>query len=132
MFGVPVSDDPTAEESIARSAHLTGRLTEWIGDRSADQALAALQAEGVVASKVYTAADIMEDETYAERRDIVELDDGDLGPVRMQAAVPRMHRHAGHIWRVGPALGADNQLVYEDFLGLGRAELAELRQQGVI
>jgi crotonobetainyl-CoA:carnitine CoA-transferase CaiB-like acyl-CoA transferase len=132
MFCVPVSDDPTTEESADLSRHLSGQLTEWIADRSADQALAALQAEGVVASKVYTAADIMEDQTYAERRDIIELDDSELGPVRMQAAVPRLRHHAGHVWRVGPALGSDNQLVYEEYLGLDRTELAELRQQGVI
>jgi len=47
-----------------------------------------LAASGVVASKIYSAEDIMDDPTYAERNDIITVDDEDLGPVRMQAVVP--------------------------------------------
>jgi formyl-CoA transferase len=132
MLDVAVSDSPSAEESAALSAHLDKQLSEWIGGRTAADALAGLAEAGVVASKVYTAADIFEDQTYAERNDIVQLDDDDLGAVRMQAAVPKLRNHAGHIWRVGPALGSDNELVYGEYLGLSRAQLDTLRQQGVV
>jgi len=68
----------------------------------------------------------MDDPTYAERNDIITVDDEDLGPVRMQAVVPKLRNHAGRVWRVGAPLGADNELVYKEFLGMSDAAYADL------
>ncbi|MDX3230479.1 CoA transferase [Streptomyces sp. ME19-01-6] len=74
----------------------------------------------------------MADPVYAEREDIVTVDDPDLGPVRMQAALPHFRRNPGAVWRTGPALGADNGLVYGQWLGIDGERLAKLEGQGVI
>ena len=86
----------------------------------------------VVASRVFDAADIAADPVYAERGDIVTVDDPDLGPVRMQAVLPHFRQRPGQVWRTGPALGQDNPLVYRQWLGLGADELADLEKRGVI
>jgi crotonobetainyl-CoA:carnitine CoA-transferase CaiB-like acyl-CoA transferase len=132
MLGESAADGATDEELTALGARLDQRLAEWIGVRPAADALAGLEAEGVVGSKVYSTADIFEDPTYAERGDIVRVEDDDLGTIRMQAAVPKLRNHAGQVWRVGPALGSDNDLVYREYLGLSETDLANLRQHGVI
>jgi crotonobetainyl-CoA:carnitine CoA-transferase CaiB-like acyl-CoA transferase len=85
-----------------------------------------------VAAPVYTVADIMADPTYRERGDIIEVADDELGPVKMQAVLPRFANHAGSVWRAGPALGADTDLVLRDYLALPPAEIGRRRAAGVI
>lgn len=132
MFGVVVSDTPTPEESTALGALLHNGLREWIGERTVAEALSGLAEKGVVASRVYSAADIFEDQTYSERHDIVRAEDDELGTIRMQATVPKLRHHGGSVWRGGPALGLDNQLVYGEYLGIGHEEMQGLHERGVI
>jgi formyl-CoA transferase len=86
----------------------------------------------VVASRIFTAQDIVNDPIYAEREDIVEIEDADLGTVRMQAVVPKMGSRPGSVWRTGPSLGQDNDLVLGEWLGKSDDELAALRSSGTI
>jgi len=76
--------------------------------------------------------DIVNDPIYAEREDIVEIEDADLGTVRMQAVVPKMGSRPGSVWRTGPSLGQDNDLVLGEWLGKSDDELAALRSSGTI
>jgi formyl-CoA transferase len=86
----------------------------------------------VVASPIYTVEDILADETYRERENIVTVDDPDLGKVRMQNVIPKLANYPGSVWRTAPALGQDNDLVYKDFLGKSEADVDQLRQGGHI
>ncbi|SNQ46622.1 CoA-transferase [Frankia canadensis] len=122
--------DPTTQ--VAARAEIDTALAKWIAARPADEAVAALVAAEVVASRVLDVADIVADPTYAERGDIVTVTDADLGEVRMQAALPHFRTDPGSVWRTGAALGADNDLVYRDWLGLAADELATLRSSGAI
>nr|WP_269450203.1 CoA transferase [Gordonia sp. LAM0048] len=132
LLGEPLEDYQTAADQNAKKARLDALLTAWCRERSADDALAEMAKLEVVSSRIFGAADIMEDETYRERQDIVTVDDADLGPVRMQAVVPKMHQHPSEVWRSGPALGQDNDLVLRDWLGLDDARMDELRAAGMI
>jgi crotonobetainyl-CoA:carnitine CoA-transferase CaiB-like acyl-CoA transferase len=50
----------------------------------------------------------------------------------MQGVVPRFYDTPGAVRHTGRPLGADNQQVYGDVLGLDPARLEELRKKGVI
>jgi formyl-CoA transferase len=50
----------------------------------------------------------------------------------MQGVVPRFHVNPGRVWRTGPGLGADNQLVYGSYLGRTPEELEQLKAAGII
>jgi crotonobetainyl-CoA:carnitine CoA-transferase CaiB-like acyl-CoA transferase len=132
MLGLPAEDYVGAEQQRAGRDHLDSQLREWIAAQSAEEALGQMHAHEVVAARVYSAADIVEDPIYAERKDVITIDDPDLGPVRMQSVIPRFHNHAGHVWRTGPALGQDNDLVYQTYLGLSDERYAQLRAAGTI
>jgi len=132
LLGLPVDEFRTPDRQIARREELDICLTEWIAARDMDEALAVLQRAEVVASKVFDVADIVADEIYAERDDIVTLEDDDLGPIRMQGVIPQMRTDPGAVWRPGAPIGADNDLVYGDWLGLDAATIASLRHGGVI
>ena len=50
----------------------------------------------------------------------------------MQAVVPMLHERPGTVWRTGPQLGEDNDLVYGEWLGISEEHLADLRERQVI
>ncbi|MEV0378925.1 CoA transferase [Nonomuraea sp. NPDC050643] len=132
LLGLPEEEFATSRQQHDGRERLDTGLREWVAARGTAECLEAFGRAEVVASRVFTAADIAADPVYAEREDIITVDDADLGPVRMQAVIPRFHQAPGQVWRTGPALGQDNRLVYRDWLGVGEDELAELEKRGVI
>ncbi|MEO3888337.1 CoA transferase [Nonomuraea sp. B5E05] len=132
LVGLPEEEYATTEQQLAGRVRLDAVLRGWVAARTTEECLRAFAEAEVVASPVFTAEDIASDPVYAERGDIVTVDDPDLGPVRMQAALPHFHQAPGGVWRTGPALGEDNTLVYRDWLGLDAGELAKLEERGVI
>jgi crotonobetainyl-CoA:carnitine CoA-transferase CaiB-like acyl-CoA transferase len=128
LVGLPAEDYATAAAQRAGADRLDDALRAWIAKRPTEECLERMAAAEVVASRIFTVTDILADATYREREDVISIEDEDLGPVRMQAVVPRLENHRGQVWRTGPSLGADNELVYRDWLGLPEAELSELRR----
>lgn len=108
----------TAASQVAARDEIDAALAAWIAGRGTEAALEGLRSEGVVASKVFDIDDILDDVTFRERENVVTVPDDDLGPVRMQAVLPHIHTDPGGVWRTGAALGADNDLVYREWLGL--------------
>lgn len=131
LLGLNEDEFQTFEAQTARKDELDRRLAKWIAENSSDTVLAALDEAEVVASKIFDIADIFADETYAERENIVSVDDKDLGPIRMQAVIPHLRVNPGKVWRPGPELGADNELIYRDWLGLTADQYSQLRKSGV-
>jgi formyl-CoA transferase len=91
-----------------------------------------MEAAGAVFQRIYDAADIAADEQYRVRDDLISVDDATLGPVLMPGIVPKVSGSEHTVERAGPALGEHNDEFYGDRLGLGAAELAGLRSEGVI
>ena len=105
-------------------------IATWVSARSTGDALAALEAAGVAASRIYSAADILADPVYAARGDIVTIDDPELGPLRMPAVLPHLRAAPGRVWRAAPSIGQDNELVLRTYLGLGDDEIDALARAG--
>ena len=132
LLGEPAEKYLTIDDQRAGKDRLDVLLREWISSRTADEALREMAKREVVASRIYSAADIADDVTYREREDIISIDDADLGTVKMQAVIPKLHKRPGSVWRTGPALGQDNDLVYGEWLGHSAEELSLLRKDGVV
>ena len=132
LLGLPAEELSSHDQLTARKDELDRGLAAWIAERDTEEALRLLQKAEVVSSKVFDIADIFADEIFAEREDIVTVDDVDLGPLRMQGVIPHMRVNPGSVWRSGAALGQDNQLVYRDWLGLDQDAIACLTNEGVI
>lgn len=132
LLNEPLEHYQTAAQQVERKERLDALLSGWVAHRTADECLETMRSLEVVASRIYSAEDIVNDRTYAERGDIITVPDDDLGQVRMQAVVPMLHQRPGTVWRVGPKLGADNDLVYGEWLGLAPERLGRLRSEGVI
>jgi crotonobetainyl-CoA:carnitine CoA-transferase CaiB-like acyl-CoA transferase len=115
-----------------RALEVDKLVAEWITGRTLDDAMAILRAADVAAAPVYDAPQLLADEHIQARGSFVRVDDPDLGPTTVQAPVVQMSETPGAIEHLGRALGADNDTVYRELLGLGDERLAELRESGVI
>jgi crotonobetainyl-CoA:carnitine CoA-transferase CaiB-like acyl-CoA transferase len=86
----------------------------------------------VAAAPVYDAEQLLADPQMQARNTYPTIIDPDLGPVRVQAPVPRLSATPGHIHHLGPALGAHNDDVYTGLLGIDPTQLATMRAAGTI
>ena len=132
LIGLPDAEFQTVKQQRAQSARIDHTLREWIAGHTADEALEHMRKAGVVASRIFGIQDIMTDPVYAAREDIITVEDRELGPIRMQGVIPKMLSHAGSVWRSGPSLGEDNELVFGEWLRLSPARMKRLRDGAVI
>jgi formyl-CoA transferase len=132
MLGLPADEFRTARQQADAAEFLDRSLREWLQGRDTDDALRLLLEADVVASRIYTVRDMLDDPVFQWRKDIVTVDDAQLGPVRMQAVLPKLQNHGGSVWRTGPALGEDNDLVLREWLGFTPDEVQALRDEHVI
>ena len=87
---------------------------------------------GAVAAPVYDIRDIFQDEQYAARNDIVEMEDPELGTVRMVGVIPKFPETPGEVRWTGKDLGSFNREIYCDLLGLSTEELESLKTEGIV
>jgi formyl-CoA transferase len=132
LLGFDPASFATQEQQLAGADELDEALRAWVSERSAEECLAAMRDAEVVASRILNARDIVEDEVYRERGDIVALEDEELGTVRMQAVVPKLANHPGAVRYAGRPLGADTRGVLGRWLGLDDARLDSLAAARVI
>ena len=104
----------------------------WIAARDMDVVVAEFARVGAALAPVYDIEQLMADPQVRSRESIVEVDDADLGPVRMQNVMFRLMGTPGAIRHAGRGLAEDNSGVYRDLLGLEDDELAALKAEGVI
>ncbi|WP_251328201.1 CaiB/BaiF CoA transferase family protein [Haloplanus pelagicus] len=128
-------DDPRFADNERRVEHadeLDGIIESWTRERTTEEAMAEMEAADAIVGPVYDMADIFEDEQYAARNDIVEVEDPDLGSLKTAAPVPRFSRTPGTVDHAGPRHGQHNDEVYLEDVGLDEAEYDRLRDAGVI
>jgi len=88
-------------------------------------------AHGTIAP-VYGIDQIESDPHMRARQALCDVPDQDFGTVRMANVVPRFAQAPCAIRHAGGALGQDNEAFYQGELALPAAELARLRDAGVI
>lgn len=132
LLGFDPEQYSTQAAQVAGTQQLDDGLRAWIAEHDTVECLRVMEAAGVVASKVYDMDDILSDPIVEERQSVVTVADRDLGPVRMQGVVPTFVNDEGAVWRTGPELGEDNDVVYGEWLGLSEDERAALAADGVI
>ncbi|HXJ36536.1 MAG TPA: CoA transferase [Candidatus Eisenbacteria bacterium] len=107
-------------------------VADWVRARTSAEIQTVLERHEVPFGVAYSVADIFGDPQVQARGDIERVDDPTIGPVRMQGVYPRFSRTPGRIQSGAPRLGAHNEEVYKDLLGLNDAELDALRKERVI
>jgi formyl-CoA transferase len=131
-------DDLGQDPGLAHNAGRVGRVHEldaaigaWTARRSVAEALQALDGAQVPAGRIYTVADIAADPHYAARDMLLARPQADGTQVLVPGIVPKLSRTPGGHHRDAPALGQDTDAVL-GAMGLSQAQIAELRQRGVV
>jgi crotonobetainyl-CoA:carnitine CoA-transferase CaiB-like acyl-CoA transferase len=132
--GVGWPADPslgTLAGRLAARAALDARVAEWTRSRAPDEVAAALQAVGVSAMTVENADDLRADPHLAARGALVGVEHPEIGPEHHVANPIRPSRTPLAPMRPAPLLGQHTEEVLVDLLGLDRAAVAQLVEEGV-
>ncbi|GAA4740862.1 CoA transferase [Gordonia alkaliphila] len=118
-----LADDPDLADNDGRwhrRDEIDDAIGAWTGARTRDEVLAALDAAGVPAGPIYTAADIVADPQYSARNMIQEfdVDTGAPEPVRVgfPGVVPVLGGQSLPIRSLGPEIGEHTDEIRERFL----------------
>ncbi|MFD5753532.1 CaiB/BaiF CoA transferase family protein [Streptomyces sp. NPDC127033] len=127
-------DEPWFATGGGRAGHaetLDDAVGSWMARHTRDEALAAFERAEAAIAPVYDIRDVMADPQYRALRTITEVEDPELGPLRMQNVLFRLSETPGAIRWAGRPHGADTDTVLTE-LGLTAAEIAALRAEGVL
>ena len=111
---------------------LDAMISNWTRERSVEEVIEDLAGAGVPTGKVFTAEDMLEDQHYAARENVVTVEDPEIGAFPMQNVVPRLSETPGEVCWTGPALGQHNDEVYGGLLKLDEDERDGLRERGIV
>jgi crotonobetainyl-CoA:carnitine CoA-transferase CaiB-like acyl-CoA transferase len=137
VIGKPeLADDERFSKHTARGANmqeLDDIITEWTKSRTIEEVDALMQEAGVPAGRIYRAPEMLEDPQYKARDAIIETPTEEWPDLKMQNVFPKMSRTQGEVrWTGVSELGAHNNEVYGELLGLSGEELAVLKEKSII
>jgi len=135
LMGKPeMAKDPKYRENMNRVEHqaeLDGLIAAWTGSLTMAEVLERLEQGGVAAGPIYSVADMFADPQY-HARGLFETVTIDGEPLKIPAIIPKLDETPGRTDWPGAALGAHNDEVYRDLLGMSEDALAELKRAGVV
>ena len=114
----------------ARDA-VNATVAKWVASLDLETVLARCAKGGVPASLIYSIADIFEDPQYRARGNI-KMAESRAGALAVPDVIPRLSSTPGEIRWLGEGIGARNDEIFRDLLGLTEIELKQMRDAGVI
>jgi crotonobetainyl-CoA:carnitine CoA-transferase CaiB-like acyl-CoA transferase len=130
-----LADDPglaTATARWARHDELDEHICAWTRQQTPQQVMRQLQTVGVPAGVVQTAEDLWRDVHIRARNYTVTIPHVELGRIEHPGMSIRLQATPGRIRRPAGPLGAANEAVFHDLLGLSKEDVADLVKAGVI
>jgi formyl-CoA transferase len=115
-----------------RQVELDALIGEWAATLGGDAMLELLNAGGVPAGRIFTAADMVADPHYAAREMVLRLASHQGWTVPMAGVVPKFSHSPGAVRTTGAPLGAHTREVLTELAGVGHAELAELEAADIV
>lgn len=134
MGDAAMAQDPRYRENINRVEHqaeLDALIGRWTGSMTQAEVLDRLEVAGVAAGPIYSVADMLADPQY-HARGLFETVTIDGEPLKIPAIIPKLDATPGRTDWPGAALGAHNDDVYRELLGMSDDELARLKAKGVV
>ena len=117
----------TASDRVANVAALDEQVAAWTRDQEAHALAERLQAAGIPAGVVQTAADLLEqDPQLATRRFYQMVEQPEVGPIRVSSLPLRWQAGPPPIRLPAPRVGEHNEYVLREVLGLSEEEYIDL------
>lgn len=135
VMGEPgMGANPRLENNAGRVQHeaeIDAVIEQWTGSLDSTAALLLLEEARVPSGPIYSVADMMCDPHFIARGLFEEVDVNGK-PLKIPAMVPKFSDTPGRTDWAGPELGAYNNEVYGELLGLDEAEITALKNRGVL
>jgi len=116
---------------VEHEAEIDEAIAAWTGSLSSVDALELLEDARVPAGPIYSVADMMVDPHYIARGLFEEVDVNGQ-PLKIPAMIPKLGGTPGRTDWPGPEVGAFNEAVYGELLGLSADDIAALRGKGIV
>jgi crotonobetainyl-CoA:carnitine CoA-transferase CaiB-like acyl-CoA transferase len=126
--------DPRFEGNAGRVRHekeIDDAIAAWTGSMDSITTLALLEEARVPSGPIYSVADMMTNEHFIARGLFEEVSVKDK-PLKIPAMVPKLSETPGRTDWPGQEVGASNQAIYSELLGISADEIAKLKDQGVL
>jgi len=108
-------------------------VRDWCGSLNREEILQRCFATGAPAGPLNNIADIFGDRQFHARRNLVAIDEPDLGEtIIVPSVIPRLSETPGEIRHLGPKLGQHTDEVLTGLLGLDEQKISELRRKRVV
>jgi len=121
----------TAAERRATRAQLDGRIGEWTATRDRDEVVEHLRRIGLRVAPVLTISELFTDAQLAHRGMWPVVKHPTIGDMHVMAPPFRLATTPSLQDRPGPTVGADNDHVFGEILGLSLDERRRLERDGV-
>ena len=136
LVGHPeVIDEPWFKTGTQRAQHaeeLDAMVGAWVAQRDLDEVVRLFDESGAAIAPIYDIVQILSDPQFKALETFIELEDEDLGRLKMQNLAFRMAETPGAVRFAGRRLGQDNAEVYCELLDLDQGRLEQLKTAGVI
>ena len=129
-------EDPryaTPADRLAHEAELKVIVEEWSTQHTIEEAVDMVLAAGVPAGPINDIKAVMENDHIANVREMfLDCDHPVAGHLRINGNPVKLMDSMPRLRTAPPALGQDNEDVYENVFGVSPERLQELKEQGVI
>ena len=128
-------EDPRYATNSARLKHraeVDGLIAGWIGSHPLNEVLDAFERFEVPAAPVYDIAQIMGDPHFKERNAVIQVNDEDLGPIRMANIPVKFSETPGEIRYPGRTdIGCDSVEILKS-IGMSDPQIEELIKKQIV
>ncbi len=129
-----LADDPRLTDNPGRVKHQTeidDAITEWTRTLDAQDVLRALEEAQVPSGPIYNVRDMMSDPHFQARALFEDVNvAGET--LKIPAISPKLNDTPGRTQWPGPELGAHNEEIFMELLGLKAEELSALKAKGLV
>ena len=125
-------NDPVERLKDENACNILREIEDWTGARRVEQVEEMGNRYGFAASRVLSASDVYHSEHFRERGTMQQFDDALYGNMAQPCYPPRLSETPGRLkWSSRP-LGFDNDYVFTKLMGMQRADIKELEEEGII
>lgn len=119
-------------DRAANSEEIHKIVGDWVNQNDSEFILDILDKAGVPVAPVNNIEDIFNDPHFKARENILEIEDPNIGKVKIPGIVPKFSESPGKVLWTGKELGEDNEEIYLDLLGMDENEYEQLKRENVI
>jgi benzylsuccinate CoA-transferase BbsF subunit len=125
-------DFADSDKRLMNRKQLDEHIAAWTVDKTAQEVMQALQADGVAAAPCADTEERYFDPHFQEREIIVNIEHPATGVDFVPRVVCNLSETPGEIRRPAPLLGEHNGYVFGELLGLSEAQIEDLVEKKVI